>query len=98
MHPYAPSIMFLACAWFCLATGAQYLINYARLLLGGEGVLYLVEKTAEGGTGLRSNVPRSRHSFRIPAMYGRKATGGFSFSLSSSLLGSLSVVASWLIV
>ena len=43
----------LVFAYVHFAAGTRYLINYARLLLSGEGVLYLGEKTAEGGTGLK---------------------------------------------
>ena len=41
-----------ACAWFLLCTSCRRCtalhINYTRLLLGGDGVLYLGEKTMEG--------------------------------------------------
>ena len=60
MCPYALSIVFLACARFAYvhhAAVAWCRINYARLLLGEEGVLYLVEKTTEGGIGLVLSQP-----------------------------------------
>ena len=40
-----------------IAAVAWYLINYAQLLLGGEGVPYLGEKTTEDGMGLVLSQP-----------------------------------------
>ena len=48
------------------------------LILSGEGVLYLGEKTTEGGTGLKhrsdAKVPTDPPDTPTPATYGRKAT------------------------
>ena len=87
MRLFAPSISFLACAWFRLCTPCMPQVHgtsYTTFdcFLAGRGSFALA---TEGGSGLehRSDAEVPTHLPDPLAnacyMYGRKATGGFSF-------------------